>query len=146
MGVDPDLPQHAFHFEELKSSVLKHNLLFERLMVKDVKKTAANDDGYFVFEDTMHQVLLTFLHDTSLLRHYEHLSVSPLKAYIKANVGVPEYQVVYPPSGGVPFHGFSMYVAPLCYIFDRPDHLYALFKEMYARYAHTVLFLCSYSK
>ena len=26
--------QHAFHFEELKSSVLKHSLLFERLMVK----------------------------------------------------------------------------------------------------------------
>ena len=32
------------------------------------------------------------------------------------------------------------------YIFNRPDHLYALFKEMYTRYAHTVLFLCSYSK
>ena len=28
------LIQHAFHFEELKSSVLKHSLLFERLMVK----------------------------------------------------------------------------------------------------------------
>ena len=124
------------------------------IVPQDVKKTAANDDGYFVFEDTMHQVsllppplslfllpslspsftfshfstscgvsqvLLAFLHDTSLLQHFEHLSVSPLKAYVRGqqyslqsvclclasplrpllpgNVGVPEYEVVYPPSG-----------------------------------------------
>ena len=48
--------QHAFLYEELKSSVCKHELLFEKLLVTDVKKTAANDDNYFVFEDTMHQV------------------------------------------------------------------------------------------
>ena len=48
--------QHAFHYEELKSSVCKNELLFEKLLVTDVKKTAANDDNYFVFEDTMHQV------------------------------------------------------------------------------------------
>ena len=48
--------QHAFHYEELKSSACKHELLFEKLLVIDVKKTAANDDNYFVFEDTMHQV------------------------------------------------------------------------------------------
>ena len=170
------LIQHAFHFEELKSSVLKHSLLFERLMVKvgdivmsvstscsqwadvfvsqDVKKTAANDDGYFVFEDTMHQVSLlphppflfsffppspprlrspTFLPPVVFLRfslrssmtllscnilsisvcpHWRHtsevsstpfnLSVclpSPLCPLLPGNVGVPEYEVVYPPSG-----------------------------------------------
>ena len=49
-------PQHAFHFEELRSAVLCSSLLFDRLLAKDVKKTAANDDSFFVFEDTMHQV------------------------------------------------------------------------------------------
>ena len=167
------LIQHAFHFEELKSSVLKHSLLFERLMVKvgdtwwrlsppaglrelmivsqDVKKTAANDDGYFVFEDTMHQVSLSphppfpslpsplihvlplsyppvlFLRfslrssmtllscnilSISVCRHWRHTSEvsstpfnlsiclpSPLRPLLPGNVGVPEYEVVYPPSG-----------------------------------------------
>ena len=99
-----------------------------------MKKTAANDDNYFVFEDTMHQVyitvkywlimsvtqyiymlnlyiqahthrkcalsclymtlfflflfiypqvLLCFLHDNSLQPHYRHLSITPMKAYLK---------------------------------------------------------------
>ena len=39
----------------------KHELLFEKLLVTDVKKTAANDDDYFVFEDTMHQVTYSLI-------------------------------------------------------------------------------------
>ena len=101
--------QHAFHYEELKSEVLKHVLVFEKLMVnvslscdltiplvyiwcvppQDVKKTAANDDNYFVFEDIMHQVLLCFLHDSSLIQHFQHLSPTPFKACYKGTTSLP---------------------------------------------------------
>ena len=50
---------------------------------QDVKKTAANDDNYFVFEDSMHQVLLCFLHDSSLIQHFQHLSPAPFRAHNK---------------------------------------------------------------
>ncbi|XP_064400158.1 TBC1 domain family member 19-like isoform X2 [Halichondria panicea] len=101
---------------------------------EDVKKIAANDDNFFVFEDNMHQVLLCFLHDNTMLPHFDHLSVTPMKAFKTGHSGDPHYQTVYPPSGIIPFHGFSIFLAPLCFMFDRADRLYALFREMYLRY------------
>ena len=68
-----------------------------------MKKVAANDDNFFVFEDTMHQVcqcrgsvmliflhikcqvLLCFLHDKSVLFCLDHLSLTPMKAYMTGN-------------------------------------------------------------
>ncbi|MEQ2243613.1 hypothetical protein ILYODFUR_008669 [Ilyodon furcidens] len=37
-------------------------------------------------------------------------------------------------SGVIPFHGFSMYVAPLCFLYNEPSKLYSVFREMYIRY------------
>ena len=45
-----------------------------------MKKTAANDDCYFVFEDTIIQVLLCMLHDSSLVEQFSRLPATPLKA------------------------------------------------------------------
>ena len=42
-------------------------------------------------------------------------------------------QVIYPPSGVIPFHGFCMFAAPMCYVSPDPAQLYATFKAMYLR-------------
>ncbi|XP_010606762.1 TBC1 domain family member 19 isoform X2 [Fukomys damarensis] len=34
----------------------------------------------------------------------------------------------------IPFHGFSMYVAPLCFLYHEPYKLYQTFREMYVRF------------
>nr|XP_055027777.1 TBC1 domain family member 19-like [Misgurnus anguillicaudatus] len=38
------------------------------------------------------------------------------------------------PTGVIPFDGFSMYVAPLCFLYNEPSKLYSVFREMYIRY------------
>uniref|UniRef100_M4A662 TBC1 domain family, member 19 n=1 Tax=Xiphophorus maculatus TaxID=8083 RepID=M4A662_XIPMA len=119
---------------QLRAGVIQHNLLVDNLIYKDVKLTASNDDYYFVFEDFLYQVLLCFSRDTAVLEHFKYNSATPPKSYLHGKVGDEEYAVVYPPNGVIPFHGFSMYVAPLCFLYNEPSKLYSVFREMYIRY------------
>ncbi|XP_028902434.1 TBC1 domain family member 19 [Ornithorhynchus anatinus] len=127
-------PEDILYYEQLKSNVIQHDLLVDSLIYKDVKLTASNDDYYFVFEDYLYQVLLCFSRDTSVLDHFAYNSASPPKSYIKGKLGMEEYAVFYPPNGVIPFHGFSMYVAPLCFLYHEPSKLYQIFREMYVRF------------
>uniref|UniRef100_A0A8C5GJV3 Rab-GAP TBC domain-containing protein n=1 Tax=Gouania willdenowi TaxID=441366 RepID=A0A8C5GJV3_GOUWI len=114
-------PQDVMYYEQLKAGVIQHDLLVDNLVYKDVKLTASNDDYYFVFEDFLYQVLLCFSRDTTVLEHFKYNSATPPK---KSQTFVCV----------IPFHGFSMYVAPLCYLYNEPSKLYSVFREMYVRY------------
>uniref|UniRef100_A0A8D0B294 TBC1 domain family member 19 n=1 Tax=Salvator merianae TaxID=96440 RepID=A0A8D0B294_SALMN len=127
-------PEDILYYEQLKSNVIQHDLLVDSLIYKDVKLTASNDDYYFVFEDYLYQVLLCFSRDTSVLQHFSYNSATPPKSYIRGKLGMEEYAVFYPPNGVIPFHGFSMYVAPLCFLYNEPSKLYQIFREIYVRY------------
>ncbi|XP_064608435.1 TBC1 domain family member 19-like [Liolophura sinensis] len=122
------------YYEQLKAYVMHHDLLVDNLLYKDVKLTATNDDHYFVFEDFLYQVLLPFSRDTKVLEHFARNSATPAKSYIRGKLGMQEYAVIYPPNGVIPFHGFAMYVAPLCYLYDDIVTLYHVFREFYCRY------------
>ncbi|XP_071504232.1 TBC1 domain family member 19-like [Diadema antillarum] len=128
-------------YDQLRHYVLQHDLLIDNLYYKDVKLTATNDDQYFVFEDFLYQVLLIFSRDTSVLKHFGRSSATPAKSYIRGMLGVDEFAVVYPPNGVIPFHGFAMLVAPLCFVYGQPTELYFVFREMYMRHLfrlHTI--------
>ncbi|KAM9717295.1 TBC1 domain family member 19 isoform 2-T2 [Menidia menidia] len=127
-------PQDVTYYEQLKAGVIQHDLLVDNLIYKDVKLTASNDDYYFVFEDFLYQVLLCFSRDTAVLEHFKYNSATPPKSYVHGKVGDEQCAVVYPPNGVIPFHGFSMYVAPLCFLYNEPSKLYSVFREMYIRY------------
>ncbi|XP_065058679.1 TBC1 domain family member 19-like [Rhopilema esculentum] len=122
------------YYEQLKNFVFEYDLLVDKLIMKDVRLTTTNDDSFFVFEDIIYQVLLIFSRDTWLLERCNYINSSPPKSYVRGNFGIPELQVNYPPSGVIPFHGFAMYAAPLCYIYEDPMTLYYVFRELYFRY------------
>ncbi|XP_059844986.1 TBC1 domain family member 19 isoform X1 [Hypanus sabinus] len=126
--------EDSLYYEQLKSNVIQHDLLIDNLIYKDVKLTASNDDYYFVFEDYLYQVLLCFSRDALVLDHFNYSSASPPKSYVKGKLALEDYAVVYPPNGVVPFHGFAMYVAPLCFLYHEPSKLYQVFREMYVRF------------
>ncbi|KAK3100088.1 hypothetical protein FSP39_014568 [Pinctada imbricata] len=124
----------VLYYEQLKVNVLQHDLLVDSLLYKDVKLTATNDDQYFVFEDFLYQVLLPFSRDTHVLKHFSQNSATPPRSYIRGKLGVDEFMVLYPPNGVIPFHGFAMYVAPLCYLYKETITLYYVFREIYIRF------------
>lgn len=134
------------YYEQLKTCVLNHDLLVDSLLYKDVKLTATNDDQYFVFEDFLYQVLLPFSRDTCVLNHFSLNSATPPKSYIRGKLGVEEFSVIYPPSGVIPFHGFAMYVAPLCYLYNDPVTLYYVFREIYTRYFYRLHSISSHQQ
>uniref|UniRef100_UPI00398E8548 TBC1 domain family member 19 isoform X2 n=2 Tax=Pristiophorus japonicus TaxID=55135 RepID=UPI00398E8548 len=137
--------QDSLYYEQLKSNVIQHDLLVDSLIYKDVKLTASNDDYYFVFEDYLYQVLLCFSRDTLVLDHFSYSSASPPKSYIRGKLALEDYAVVYPPNGVIPFHGFAMYVAPLCFLYHEPSKLYQVFREMYVRYFFRLHCISSHS-
>ncbi|CAD5123718.1 DgyrCDS12037 [Dimorphilus gyrociliatus] len=128
--------EEKLYYDQLKNSVLVHDLLVDNLIYKDIKLTATNDDQYFVFEDYLYQVLLPFFRDLVILETIKKSTATPAKSYIRGKLGNEEYAVFYPPNGVIPFHGFSMYVAPLCYCYDDPIMLYYVFRAFYARFFH----------
>ncbi|XP_059170535.1 TBC1 domain family member 19-like [Physella acuta] len=133
LGVELEKVDYLY-YEQLKGCVFQHDLLVDSLLYKDVKLTATNDDQYFVFEDFLYQVLLPFSRDTAVLKHFQHNSATPPKSYIRGKLGMEEFAVTYPPSGVIPFHGFAMYVAPLCYLYNDVVQLYFVFRHMYTHY------------
>ncbi|XP_029445624.1 TBC1 domain family member 19 isoform X2 [Rhinatrema bivittatum] len=106
-------PEDMLYYDQLKANVIQYDLLADSLIYK---------------------VLLCFSRDTSVLEHFAYNSASPPKSYIRGKLGLEEYAVVYPPNGVIPFHGFSMYVAPLCFLYHEPSKLYQVFREMYVRF------------
>ncbi|XP_063727711.1 TBC1 domain family member 19-like [Symsagittifera roscoffensis] len=122
------------YYSQMKNEVIQHDLMIDNIIFKDIKLTSVNDDFFFVFEDYLYQVLLIFVRDTSVLKWRNCMMANPLKAYLRGKIGNENYCVVYPPSGVIPFHGFSMYVAPLCFIYADPVKLYFVFRELYVRF------------
>jgi hypothetical protein len=101
-------PYHYSYFESLKESVLQYDLMIDKLIIKDINLTASNDDQYFVFEDVLYQVLLCFSRDGDVLKD---LSTQPgfMQVVIKGKQSNTENTIIFPPSGVIPFHGFTMY-------------------------------------
>ena len=143
--------------------------MVDKLIIKDVQLTAANDDNYFVFEDfilqvqqktdiRLHirhiyrfflilsnseytlffynfQILLCFSRDTGVLDKFRSSCSNAAKATLRGRTSpTPENTVIYPPNGIIPFHGFAMYCAPFCYVYDDPVQLYFTFRAFYLQF------------
>ncbi|XP_044255390.1 TBC1 domain family member 19 [Tribolium madens] len=134
-------PYHYSYFESLKESVLQYDLMIDKLIIKDINLTASNDDQYFVFEDVLYQVMLCFSRDGEILKD---LSTQPgfMQVVIKGKQNGAENTIIFPPSGVIPFHGFTMYAAPFCYLYDDPIQLYFVFRTFYIRYFHRLHRVC----
>lgn len=135
VGLGLDLtPQHYQYYNQLRASVFKYELLIDKLFLQDVKLTAGNHEAYFVFEDLIVQILLSFSRDTQLLDHFKNTSAIPPRAFTRTALSEPDATVIYPPNGIIPFHGFSFYLAPICFVWSDPVVIYNVFKTLYTSF------------
>ncbi|CAH8848529.1 unnamed protein product [Trichobilharzia szidati] len=129
--------EDRIYYDRLKSFVAEDEYMTDQLICKEVQLTASNDDMHFVFCDYTYQVLLPFTRDHTVLSHFDCTFASPPRVVNKNSTE----SCIYPPSGVIPFHGFSMYMLPLCYLYDDPVTLYIIFRQLYMRYfyrLHTI--------
>ncbi|KAJ8942798.1 hypothetical protein NQ318_013013 [Aromia moschata] len=102
-------PLHKNYFEMLREHVLQYDLMTDKLIIKDINLTASNDDQYFVFEDVLYQVMLCFSRDAEILKSLPNQPAF-MQVVIKGKQNGADNTMVFPPSGVIPFHGFTMYV------------------------------------
>lgn len=122
----------TIYYNYLMQCVLDHDLFTDTIYYKDVKTIPTNDDQVFVFEDLLYQTLLIFSRDTHILKCYEKYSVHLIKGTLKnMPANDPQFEVVYPPNGFIPFESFSMLVSPLCYVYSDPIFLYFMFRKVF---------------
>ncbi|CAK1578846.1 unnamed protein product [Parnassius mnemosyne] len=143
LGVELSTQQIAY-FNKLKKNVLEVDLMIDKLIFKDVQLTASNDDQYFVFEDLLYQVMLCFSRDGEVLQQLKGSVGNPLTVTIKGKQTSLDSITVFPPSGIIPFHGFTMYATPFCYLYDDPVQLYYTFRAFYVRYWHRLHYISTH--
>ncbi|KAL2916560.1 hypothetical protein HK105_203993 [Polyrhizophydium stewartii] len=123
-------------YTRLKVMASRYDLLVDRLVRLDAKH-ASNDDGYFVFEDMVREVLLLWTRDVWMRRV---LPLDPTNA-LGSNNNWSIDSSPFPPSGVLPVWGIALYAMPVCFLHGSAGHAYMTFREMYARYfynLHTV--------
>lgn len=79
---------------------------------QDVQLTASNDDQYFVFEDVLYKTMLSFSRDSEVLAPVttdKSAGGQVIHAVLQGRPANLENTLVFPPSGVIPFHGFTMY-------------------------------------
>ncbi|XP_018353400.1 PREDICTED: TBC1 domain family member 19 isoform X4 [Trachymyrmex septentrionalis] len=132
------------YYEELKNMVLQYDIVIDKLIIMDVQLTARNDDQYFVFEDVLYKTMLCFSRDSEILAPVttdRSAGSQVIHAVLQGKPATLENTLVFPPSGVIPFHGFTMYATPFCYLYDDPCIMYYTFRAFYLRYwfrLHTV--------
>lgn len=83
--------------------------MIDKLIIKDIHLTASNDDQYFVFEDVLYQVMLCFSRDGEILKSIPNQSYMQVTLKGKQLPNASDNVMPFPPSGVIPFHGFTMY-------------------------------------
>jgi hypothetical protein len=100
-------------------------MVTDQLFKLDCKRVA-DDDSFFPFEEILDQVTSVFVADGWVQENSEYRVHEPVIDSVH-NVSVPL-------CGVQPFLGFVNYIAPLCYLFQRPEPMYFTFRMMWCRY------------
>ncbi|CAM9775895.1 unnamed protein product [Ectocarpus sp. 12 AP-2014] len=133
-------PQDLEYFAGLMSEVDRTELVTDELYGLDVQ-FISDDDKYFPFEETLHDVILAFSRDPWVLRHSE-TTLHDLVPIGEGAVGADDWAFLSgaeaggfcPPCGVQPFRGLVNYAAVLCFLFEEREAVYFTLRTMFARF------------
>ncbi|CAN0300407.1 unnamed protein product [Pylaiella littoralis] len=129
--------QEIEYFRGLMSDVDRAELVTDELYSLDVQ-FISDDDKYFPFEETLHDVILAFSRDPWVLRHSE-VTLHEFVPIAEGVAGTSDSAgfgggVWCPPCGVQPFRGLVNYAAVLCFLFEEREAVYFALRAMFARY------------
>ena len=102
-------------------------ILFKRIeFARSMPKRKGQNSTFFSeFDSVRNQITLRSVKSQILKRKNLKYSFWKFRANIRGKPsGNLEHTVVYPPNGVIPFHGFAMFCAPFCYVYDDSVQLY----------------------
>ena len=117
------------HLASLQRDVARVSLGIDAAVRKD-STFPIHEEPYFIFAEAVEEVLLAFCRDPTVQRRTAGVAGLPRVAGLN-RAGTPH---AYPPCGFVPGRGFSMFVFPLCYLYQSAHELYYVHRELWCRY------------
>eukprot|EP00055_Hartaetosiga_balthica_P005071 m.14316 g.14316 ORF g.14316 m.14316 type:complete len:512 (-) comp4286_c0_seq1:51-1586(-) len=117
---------HKLQYEELWSKLREELKAVDHLVAADVCFITASDDNFFIFKDTIQEILLSLIRDPSQMNNEGLQSGIDMDAL---------------PSGIIPFRSMCLLVAPFTFIYRSSSLLFNVFSKMYRRYfanLHTI--------
>ena len=144
----PDSPaeDEENNFTTLRSYCEQLDNLTDSLYIHDVDNVA-DDPRFFVFEEELKECTLCFSRDSWVWKNAAYMVHAPMDTANTANnnynkktkgdddstKGNSNIPANSPTSNVQPFLGFSIYTAPLCYIYRNRASLYSVSRALWAR-------------
>lgn len=138
------------HFLRLRKQCDTMDLITDELFMHDIQ-TVLDDPRFFVFEEELKEVVLSFSRDEWVREHTSYDIHAPLLN----QMGLDFEKSAAPPCGLQPYLGFATYFAPLCYIFRDKTSLYHVSKFLFCtlwcrmnvisasvEYDNTLIYVC----
>jgi len=133
------LPDSVTHdevhtFNKLRSYCEQLDCLTDMLYMHDVDNVT-DDPRFFVFEEELKECTLCFSRDSWVTQNAAYLvhAQMPPSAQPAGNFAAEAMSGDAPCSNVQPFLGFSIYTAPLCYIYRSRPALYSMTRALWAR-------------
>ncbi|CAJ1396575.1 unnamed protein product [Effrenium voratum] len=139
--------KHGAALQEAARGICEWEWLTDDVLRLDVAEHCANDVSYFPFDELVEALVLALSRDPQVSKLCESGSPQiPIvvgeavaqrgpalsEAVVKDTAG--EGEQFLPPSGVVPFKGFSNYACPFAFLSDRLETAYPLFRGFYCRH------------
>lgn len=152
-------------FQDVAKGVYDWEWLTDDVLRLDVAEYAANDSSYFPFDEIIENMVLALSRDPRVFASCECPPQIPIvpagtegssvrstslkttlhSAMYDVEQGVSDSPQFVPPSGIVPFRGFSLYAAPFAFLSDKLEVAYPLFQGFYCAYLSKLHTLSSHS-
>jgi len=109
--------------------VSRYETALDDLIMADVIDIA-NDDKFFVFQDIIEQSTMMFFRDRAVLDMMKSKPHLPI-----LGIGNQEKLIgAFMPNGMLPCQNFAKYLAPFCYISDKREDCYYIFRGFWCKY------------
>lgn len=126
---DKPSPVEEQVFRRLRHDCDRMDLVTDELFMHDIQ-TVIDDPRFFVFEEEMKEVILSFSRDQYVRENAVYEIHAPLMQMMGSEF--PE-DTAAPPCGVQPYLGLATYFAPLCYIFQHRPSLYHVSRYLWCR-------------
>ena len=114
---------------QLTEQVTKWETAIDDYILADLIQMC-NDDKYFIFQDMIETVCMTFFRDRQVL----DLLKSKPNAPVLCTTSNDRIIGCFPPNSVIPIKKFSGLFAPLCFISNNKEDCYYIFRAMYCKY------------
>jgi len=129
------------YYNQQFEQAAKWELAIDEMITTDILDIC-NDDKYFIFQDMIESGVMFFFRDKQIPEMLKSKPHTPVIAVAGSDKQVGPY----PPSSVIPCHRFSRYFAPFCYISEKKEEAYFIFRAMYCKYFCYLHSLSSHSQ